>query len=102
MNKIKHQFLSVHNYALIALPTKHVPKETIFQLEQRDGSLITVERSPKAVWSFDPANMADEFTLHIFGMEAKHVLTRLRQIYPDFAALPEANQTFHFIGVKKI
>jgi len=102
MKQIEHQWLTVHDYSTIVLPTAHVPADRSFELVQRDKSTIKVERNPGAFWSCTPNEMPETMIMHFFGMAAKHVLMRLRQKYPDFAALPINDQTFHIIGVKKL
>ena len=102
MKTIRHQWLTTHNHSIVLLPEDAVPEEKSFALQQRDGSLINVERVPDCVWTFPVAELPQMFTLMFFNLRKDQMVELIRRNYPEFASIPADKQIIHFIGVKKL
>jgi len=85
MTRIKHQFLSQHKYAAVALPHSEVIKLKLddpFELEQRDGSVVKVQYIDS--YRFKAHELPDILTQLLFGINTQQMRVLLKNNYPDF------------------
>lgn len=105
--KIKHQYLTKHNYTAVAMPAYKVKVERDqaenilpWQIEQRDGSVITVEYVDH--FKFSLHDLPNTFTKILFGISADQMKMLMHRNYPDLARMEERFHQIAYICVKKL
>lgn len=102
MQTIKHQFVSLHEYGVIALTGDKYIRDETFNLQQRDGSLIPVQRVNGGVWAFSPKDLPQTLTLVLYGVTAETLLKRLKQLNPAYFEEDHSGKIIYFVAVKRL
>lgn len=102
MQTIKHQFVSLHEYSVIALTGDKYIRDETFNLLQRDGSLIPVQRVYGGVWTFSPEDLPKTLTLVLYGITAETLLKRMKQLNPAYFEREHSEKLIYFVAVKRL
>lgn len=105
--RIKHQWLSAHNFSAVAVPANTLKfdrdeKQNLlpFEIEQRDGSVIKVQYSDH--FTFPLAELPNAFTKALFGIDKDRMRANILRLYPDFARLEAAQQEINYMIVNRV
>lgn len=98
---LDHQFLSVTNYGMIAMPFDMADKFlSDFSLRQNDGSLIACQFVDR--WKFLIDDVPESFCLAVLGLSPDLLKRRLQLRYRTFSASTPDSQYVSFILVKRL
>lgn len=98
---IRHQWLSLHNYSIVALPWDEFLKLPVsFSLIQNDGSSINV--TSVDYWKFTADMLPENLTLCMFGITHETLLKRLHTRFAYLSGVPAKDQIIAYLLVKKI
>lgn len=97
---IHHQYLTLHKHAAIALPCTVRLNGKVFDLVQKDKSIVKVEYVDAWTWHISEINKG--IVLLALDLTPEQLIYRIKQKYEAFASLPENEQYIHLVIVKKL
>lgn len=99
---IKHQYLTTHKFAVIAIPYDvSVKLPSQFELQQKDGSKIKVALLSR--WNKTTIDALPEaFTKVCFGIDTKQMKAALQRAWPELTRQTPENQLISYVAVEKV